>query len=301
MKDGTVRYQAVVRVDTARPVKKTFPTMEEAEAWRAEKDAELRALKETPAHEYTLGEALEDYAVYHPGPQTEEVRTSCAGLLSVALSEIDKDSLPSLSEPELMALCDVIEHARRYLGVLIAENPVKALCASREGLPYRPVTPYEEENLIALSEGLANGVLQDVIILAFDTALTQQEILDLTSEQVDLKAGIIKLSDTRIISLTPRACSVLKRRCKEYSGPLFPNTPKNTVQTAFIRLRTKLGLNGPDFNDLRKIAIRRMADKLDLSALKDALGYVRYDSLQWLLDLDVWKARSADTPAQQGS
>lgn len=298
MKDGSVRYQAVVRVDTARPVKKTFTTMEEAEAWREAKDAELRALRDTPAHEFTLGEVFEEYRVYHPGPEAEQARGSAVGLLSTPLADITKDDLPDMAEDDLKTLCDVIEHARRYMGVLVPENPVKALFATREGLPYRPVTPYEEESLIALSEGLANGVLQDVIILAFDTALTQQEILDLTSEQVDLKTGIIQLSATRVISMSARACSVLRRRVKGKHGPLFPDTPKNTVQTAFIRLRTKLGINGPDFNDIRKIAIRRLADKLDLHALKDALGYVRYDSLQWLIDLNVWKANTPQTPTE---
>lgn len=284
-KDGKVSYQAIVRVDTKRPVKKTFETPEEAEAWRVAKDAELRALKETPAYEFSLSEVLEDFSQFFPAKVTDDFTASVYDFLQLAVVTIEIKHIENLSETDMDTLEQVIEHARRYMGVVVRENVVTCIRAKRANLPYRPITEFEEEALISGSAGLANGSLQDVIILALDTALAQQEILDLTTANVDISSNVIRMSDTRVIELTPRAKSALVRRLASNQSAIFPDAPKNTVQTAFLRLRNKLGFNGPDFNDMRKIAIRRMSEKMSISELKDALGYARYDSLEWLIEL----------------
>ena len=284
-KDGKASYQAVVRVDTSRPVKKTFSTYEEAEAWRVAKDAELRALKETPAYDFKLSEALEDFSTYFPSKVTDDFTANVYNLLQVPVCSITAENIVSLCDADLDVLEQVIEHARRYMGVVVAENIVIALRAKRANLTYRPITEFEEESLISGSATLAHGALQDVIILALDTALAQQEILDLLASNVDLTADVIKMSETRAIPLTARAKSTLARRLADNPATVFGGISKNTVQTAFLRLRNKLGFNGPDFYDMRKIAIHRMSEKMSISELKDALGYARYDSLEWLIEL----------------
>lgn len=284
-RDGRVSYQAVVRVDKSRPVKKTFPTMEEAEAWRVAKDAELRALKETPAYEYTLEEVVDDYTALYPATVAPELKERLAAALPLRVQEVGEDHIKSLSQEDLDTLQTVIEHGRRYMGVRVPENVVVALCAKRKELPYRPMTAFEEEKLLSESKGLANGCLQDVLILALDTALVQQEIIDLTSDLVDLNAGVIRMSAERIIPLTTRARTVLSQRIADNPSAIFDGLPKNTLQTAFIRLKNKLGFNGPDFNDIRKIAITRLAEKMSIHELKDVLGYQRYAPLEWLIAL----------------
>lgn len=283
-KDGRVSYQAVVRVDKARPVKKTFATVEEAESWRVAKDAELRELKTQPAYEFTLAEAAEEYSLYYPS-FPEELKERLSETYETPIVDIQETELENLSDTDLDIIEAVIEHARRHMGVTVPANPVSMLRARRLNLPYRPITQFEEDTIIEGSKDLANGCLQDVIILALDTALVQQEIIDLESNKVDLDQGVIRMSEARIIELTQRAKAILARRLSDGNDRVFPGLQKNTVQTAFIRLRAKLGLNGPDFNDLRKIAIHRLSEKLSIPALKEVLGYAKYDSLNWLLDL----------------
>jgi integrase len=287
-KDGRVSYQAVVRVDKARPVKKTFATAEEAEEWRVAKDAELRELKTQPAYEFTLAEAAEEYSLYYPS-FPEELKERLAETYETPIVDIQETELENLSDSELDIIESVIEHSRRHMGVTVPANPVTMLRARRLNLPYRPITQFEEDALIDGAKDKANNSLSDVLILALDTGLVQQEIIDLESNKVYLDQGIIRMNETRVIELTPRAKTVLTRRLGDNTSRVFPDLQKNTVQTAFIRLRTKLGLNGPDFNDLRKIAIHRLSEKLSIPALKEVLGYAKYDSLDWLLNLQ--KAR----------
>lgn len=290
-RDGKVSYQAVVRVDKARPVKKTFGTKEEAEAWQAAKTEELKSLRTDPAYEFSFREAAEDYSAYYvtlPAELLAFLDETC----DKAIVDISEHCLENLNASDLALVEAVIEHARRTMGVSIPANPVTSLRARRLNLPYRPITQFEEDALIDGAKELANGCLQDVLILALDTGLVQQEIIDLEINKVDLSNGVIRMSETRVIELTDRAKTTLTRRLafnsREFSDNtrVFPYLQKNTVQTSFIRLRNKLGLNGPDFNDIRKIAIHRLSEKLSVPALKDALGYARYDSLEWLLNLN---------------
>jgi integrase len=284
-RDGSVSYQAVVRVDKRRPIKKTFPTYEQAEAWRVATDAEARAALETPAYEYTLGEVIDDYTALYPATVTPELKERLAPALSMPLASVGEVYLFALSKEDLDTVEALIEHARRFLGVLVPENIVVAMRAKREGLPYRPVTAFEEERLLACSKDKANGCLQDVLILAFDTALMQQEILDLESNKVDLDAGVIRMSETRIIPLSTRAKTVLSQRLADNHVRIFPELPKNTIQAAFIRLKNSLGLNGPTFPGIQKIAIARFAEKMNIHEIKDVLGYKYYKPLEWLIAL----------------
>lgn len=284
-KDGKPSYQAVVRVDKGRPVKKTFQTLEEAEAWRVAKDAELRALRETPAYEYTLDEVIQDYLRLYPATVSPELLEKLAPALPLSVASVSEEHIENLSEEELETLSGIIEYSRRYMGVVVPENIVVALCAKRKDLPYRPVTAFEEESLLAGSKDMANGELQDFLILAFDTALILQEILDLEHNQVDLDSSIIRIGETRIIPLTTRAKTVLTQRLTHNHGKLFPDLNRNTVQTSFIRLKRKLGFNGPDFNGLRKIAIMRLSEKMSIHEIKDALGFKYYKPLEWLIAL----------------
>jgi hypothetical protein len=258
--------------------------MEEAEAWRVAKDAELRSLKASPAYEFTFVEATEDYSLYYASVP-DELRYKLGATFSKAVVDVGVTELENLDDSDLDIVEAVIEHARRHMGVVLPANPVVTLRARRKHLPYRPMTQFEEESIITGAKGLANDCLQDVLILAIDTALIQQDIIDLARNKVDLEAGVIRMSETRIIELSSRAKSVLTRRLADNTERVFPDLQKNTVQIAFLRLRQKLGLNGPDFNDLRKIAIHRMSERLSVPALKDALGYAKYDSLNWLIDL----------------
>ncbi|MDI9686576.1 tyrosine-type recombinase/integrase [Burkholderia cenocepacia] len=286
-KNGKVSYQAVVRVDVRRPVKKTFDTFEEAEAWRVAKDAELRANLEQPAYEFTLDEVLDDFSTYYPKADVEQLKTAIPDLLTATLLAIEPENLENLDDAELKTLEEAIEHGRKFFGAVIPENPVTMLRARRAKLPFRPTTQYEAERLIEDAGDLANGALKDVLILALDTAMALTEILEIKDNQFDNRNGILRLTETRVIKLTDRAKEVIARRSKANKGTLFAGTNRNTVQTAFIRLRKYIGINGPDFNDIRKIAIMRLATLMPIQELKATLGYARYDSLQWLLDLQA--------------
>lgn len=287
-KSGAVTYQAVVRVDVKRPIKRTFSTYAEAEAWRAATDAAERAKLEEakePAYDFKLREVLEDYEVNNPGANTGALIKALFDFLEQSLSSLNAHDLENLDNPSLDLAESVIEHGRKYFGCAVSENPVANLKARRENLPFRPITAYEEDLLIEGAAHKANGNLRDLIILAFDTGLTQHEILKLERKHVDLKHGVIRFTSECAIPLTDRAKEVLKERLKSDTVELFPGARQNTLQTAFIRLRDSLGINGPDFNDIRQIAMIRLSEKMSLQELKDALGYSRWESLGWLIVL----------------
>jgi integrase len=283
-RDGKVSFQAIVRVDKRRPVKKTFDTYEEAENWRVAKDAELRSLLATVAHEYTLEEVLIEFTRDYKAVQTVYLAAKLSHIVSAPAKDLAEESLEALRESELNLLECVIEHARKHMGVVVPQNPVCSLKARRKNLAYRPLTEFEEELLITRARTMANAALSDVLILALDTALAQQEILDLTASQIDLGANLIRMSASRAIPLTPRALNVVQARMSKGGPELFSGLPKNTIQTALLRLRKYLGLSGPDFNDLRKIAAARLARQMSLAEVQAALGYARFDSVAWLAD-----------------
>jgi integrase len=283
-KDGRIRYQALVRVDPKHPKKKTFDTREEAETWQQATDAEERAKVDKPDYNFSLAEVLADYAIYNPEADAVGFSSRCSGLLEAKPSSIQPADLEALSDTDLDLLERAVEHGRAHMGEVLSENPVVALRARRAKLPYRPITEFEEATMTTAAIGLAGGSLCDAIILALDTGLSQQEILNLDENSVFIGDGVIRLSPIRTIPLTDRAKAVLSKRMSEYSGKLFDNLPKNTLRVSFARLRERLGLNGPDFNDLRKIAAERLAERIPLTALKDTLGYASWVSLAWLLD-----------------
>lgn len=288
-KNGTTTYQAVVRVDVSRPIRKTFPTYEEAEAWRVATDAEERAKRvepvEPPAYEFLLAEVLEDFRLYWPDADMAALRAAVPALLEGTLAAIEPEALAGLPDAELDLLERAIEHGRQYLGCALPENPAAVVQAARVNLPFRPVTSFEEDLLIESAGALANGSLRDFLIISFDTGLSQTEAAELTASQVDIASAVIRFSEGRLIPLTERAREALIERLKTHPGKLFDNVPLNTIQTAFIRLKKALGLNGPDFNDIRKIAIIRLSEKMPIDQLKAALGYARYAPLKWLTDL----------------
>ncbi|CAJ0901313.1 hypothetical protein R6138_04564 [Ralstonia thomasii] len=293
-KNGKTTYQAVVRVDVKRPIKRTFNTYEEAETWRVETDAAERAKLAADlekAHTFTFAEVLEDYTAHNSVGALERLTASLSDFMSKPLDNLALADLENLGKYELDLVEDVIEHGRRFFGCVLEENPVAALKARREALPFRPITAYEEDTLIEEAGSKTNVSLHDVLILAFDTGLSLHEIFEIDARYVDLNNGLLSFANRHPIPLTARSKEVLERRMSKHTGSLLQDAPRNTVQTAYIRLRKNLGINGPDFNDIRKIAIIRLSEKMSLADIKDALGYVSWESLGWLIKLQATRAK----------
>lgn len=289
-KNGKTTYQAVVRVDVKRPIKRTFNTLEAAETWRVETDAAERAKLAAnleKAHTFTFAEVLEDYSSHNLVQALGTLNKSLADFFPKPLDNLISADLENLGTYELDLVEEVIEHGRRFFGCIIPENPVAALKARREALPFRPITAYEEDTLIEEAGSKANMSLHDVLVLAFDTGLSLHEILELDSRNVDLKSGALSFANRHPIPLTDRSKEVLERRSSQHTGLLFQDAPRNTVQTAYMRLRKNLGVNGPDFNDIRKIAIIRLSEKMSLNDIKSALAYASWESLGWLIQLQA--------------
>ena len=113
----------------------------------------------------------------------------------------------------------------------------------------------------------AEAPLKPILLVAFDTGMRKREILDLRWEQVNLKAGTVRLAarDTkgkhpRIIVLTSRVIATLeamkKRLPTSISGYVFVNPAKgkpwNEIRKVFDRARTAAGLPNMWFHDLRR-------------------------------------------------
>jgi integrase len=106
--------------------------------------------------------------------------------------------------------------------------------------------------------------LKAIVLIGFDTGMRKREVLDFIWEQVDLRDGVIRLSqqdtkaeDARLVVLTTRAIEALKGLVRGLPHtPVFPNPATgeswNDIRKMWNRARKAAGLSGLWVHDLRR-------------------------------------------------
>jgi integrase len=155
----------------------------------------------------------------------------------------------------------------------LKENPVSKI--SFKELKARTIdrwlTAEEEKALLATVEGRLYGQLRDIVILALNTGMSQEEIIKLDWKNVDLFRKTIKTTRqktnrTRTIPINNTAFELLKRRAKvrpiNGSGYVFFNTAGNMIdagklKAAFIKAVKAARIECFRFHDLRGIPLHQ--------------------------------------------
>ena len=182
---------------------------------------------------------------------------------------------------ELVLLGSVFEHARKVWR-WIRENPVR-------DVPKPPV-PQPRQRIISDSEvdrlfeacGYVRGesivtktqLVAASLDFALQTAMRAGEIRGLTGDDVDLRARVAVLPETkngsrREVPLSRAAVEILKSLDRRHPFPIVAASHS----TLFKKLRERAGLSGFTFHDSRATAITRLSKKLDIYELSRMTGH----------------------------
>lgn len=144
--------------------------------------------------------------------------------------------------------------------------------------------------------------LQRVLIGLYETAMRRDELLRLTWDRVDERAGVVRLlpedtkeDDKRIIPITPALQEILselraeQRKVANLASRVFTRdgTPITSVRTAFELARERAGVKDAVIHDFRHTAITRWASlgmpqeiAMKASGHKSLAMHYRYVNLQ---------------------
>jgi integrase len=288
---GNVSYQAKIRKTGHAPMSATFPTRELADAWMMEKELDIyrgKTVVSERGSKVTLGEIVQRYLAEvtptHKGAIGERMHMRAienSSLVRYALVNLKPEHVKAWKESRLKEVSPatvirqmnllhaVIEHARKEWGISGGANPVSDV--SRPPQPPsrdRRLSHEEKERLIAECRRTRGNYLEDVVLMALETAMRMSEMLDLQWEQVDLqrrtirlKEGTTKNGEGRAVPISSRLREVLERRepNPEYRfGPMFHGVTQNACTRAFQRAAERAGLEDLHFHDLRHEATSRL-------------------------------------------
>lgn len=191
---------------------------------------------------------------------------------SLTLKDIDTYREKRKIEPSRRGKTPAVSSVNREVSLLRHVLNHAAKCGDLDRNPLLGVKMLNEDNVrdVAIGEsefetlyGCAEAPLKPILLMAFDTGMRKREILDLRWEQVNLKAGTVRLAarDTkskqpRVIILTGRVREVLEKLPRSISGYVFVNPdtdkPWNQIVKVFHRARKSAGLTKLWFHDLRR-------------------------------------------------
>jgi integrase len=153
----------------------------------------------------------------------------------------------------------------------------------------------EEKKLLEEVEGKLYGQLKDIVVLALNTGMSQEELLKLQWQKVDLFRKTItttrkKTSRTRTIPINNTVFELLKQRMRvrpiHDSGYVFFNSAGNMIDAgklkgAFINAVKKAEIHNFRFHDLRHTFATRLVQRgVDLYKVAKLLGHADISTTQ---------------------
>ena len=182
-------------------------------------------------------------------------------------------------------------------------NPVSLVKFDKENKARDRVLSPEEFSRL---QSHSSAHLQAINLMAYQTGMRRWEILNLTWDRVDLKAGLIRLKakdtktdEARFVPLTADLTAQLKdlykvRYLHEPNVFLVNGKSVHSIKTAFNAARRRAKIEGFRFHDFRHPAVSNMRragiDHLTIKRItghKTMEGFRRYNSL---LDSDLKEA-----------
>lgn len=203
-----------------------------------------------------------DIATYRDQRLTEKKRNS------------ESTISPATVRLELSLLSNVFDIARIEWG-MCGNNPVKDVrkpkpAAGRD----RRLTSREERQILRYCNNHPNPELLSIVTLALETAMRQGEILNIQWEDINLKARVVRLHETkngtkRDVPLTLAARDALTRIGIKSQGRVFTYSSSG-IKSTWRFMREKLGIENLHFHDLRHEAISRLFETTALDAMEVA-------------------------------
>lgn len=298
-KKGVVRWRAQIRRHGLPDLSKTFRTKAHAKQW-------ARALEggfEAPlVGKHTLLAAMRRYAQEvsptKRGGRWERLRLKALeedAIAKLSMATLDSDRWgqwrdarleevrPATVRREMNLLAALYEAARREWK-WVKTNPFRDVRKPPEpAARRRGVRPGELEKM---AEHLTGPAAMEVLAgfeLGIETGMRAGEMWGLERDQIDLEAGVARLTltkngDARDVALSPRAIAIMTALLEDGRPTLFTIT--NASRDALFRkARDRAGLD-LHFHDSRSEAVVRLSKKLDVLALAEQIGHRDLNSLQ---------------------
>lgn len=308
---GPYQWQAKVRKKGFPALSKTFTLRADAEKWARMVEAEMDRglyLPRRTAETTTLADVADDFEanfapLHYRGPAWKFKLTQLkAHFGSYALAALtpglvanyrdtrlaepdsrykrDTENAPRVSpstvKGELDLLSKLLGYAEKERGIPLPNgNPVAGIRKPGNGKGReRRLSEAERQQLLEKCIKSKNAWLRGAVELALETAMRQGEILGLRWENVDLKAGIALLPQTkngeaRAVPLTHAALDTLKALPRSINGLVFP-LGRMTLYKAFSRATRRAGIEDLTFHDLRHEALSTLAELGELNVLEIA-------------------------------
>lgn len=184
-----------------------------------------------------------------------------------------------------------------------AANPCKYVKIKVDNARSRKLLEEEETRLLSASEGLLNGDLRDLIVVAIDTGLRKMELLLLQWGNIDFAENIMtvlqtKTGKTKIIPMSNRVREILQKR-RSIKGIVFrtsngtPYSVSNLDRDWWKALH-KANIKDFRWHDLRHTCGSRLASRQDNRfAVKSILGHSDWKSTDRYVHLDTETLKKA--------
>lgn len=199
---------------------------------------------------------------------------------------------------------------------LINKNPLKKNTKfSQKNYVVRPLFPEEEQRLMKVLSEPQYEYLKGIVIVALNTALRRQNILDLTWEQIDLEGRVIEITENKSNKhiFKPINDTLLQyfQSIPEESrvGDVFinPITGRKCkeIKRAWKTVKEKANITNFRFHDLKHTVGTRLAEKcvpipvikevLDHSDIKTTMRYVHTADKQILSAMNLLNSNRKDS------
>jgi len=306
------QWQAKVRKKGHKAVTKTFFTEKDAIAWADEVEKEMAQgiFKSTKRAEKTsIKSALERYWVEvvsktKSSKSTRYVVNKLQAVMGhIHLIDLSKDLVRDYKEyrlntvsgetvrKELLLFRRMVQFADKEWDIYLPQGNVAKDISLPEKSKERDrrLKPYEEEALMSEAKSYG-GHIEDLMILAIETAMRRGELLELQWNYIDLDKRTAHLPDTkngdsRTVPLSTKAVEVLQRQNRDCEF-LF-QIQGDSVGKAFRRIRDRVNIIDLRFHDLRHEATSRFFELglpiMEVSAItghKDLRMLKRYTHLR---------------------
>jgi len=186
---------------------------------------------------------------------------------------------------ELALISHVFTKARKKYRIKVG-NPVSDIEKPKVSRGRnRRCTRREEKMLIDAASGFGKyDEIQIIIPFTIETAMRRSEIANLLWEHVDFEYAtaylpMTKNGDERTVPLSPKAIELLKQLSPKCSGKVF-SYQCDPITRAFAKVRSRAGITGLRFHDLRHEATSRLFEKgLGAADIKLITGHKTYEML----------------------
>jgi integrase len=290
-------YFVEIRKLGFRPIRRTFETKAAAKAFALQTEAAMDNgswIDDQEQRTTFVGPLLEKYIEeIHPIKPFGKSKLATVKLTARAFQQTKISDLtpalilsyargrkvsPHTLTQEFSYFAQAIDTARTLWNAPLKDNPVRATMRVMTQLGMirgsrrrsRRLEPGELERLVRHAR---HHWIHPMILIAVQSAMRQQEIQQLTWEDVDFKNNTIlirdrkhpteKIGNDQVIPMFPGVRAVL---LKEYEvskrrGPIFDVQHAASVSDRFARLCKKAKVEDLRFHDLRHEAISRMFEK----------------------------------------